>query len=395
MQIKLTKALVEKTNPEKADLFLWDSEVSGFGVKITPKGKRIYVAQYRIAGQSRRITVGKHGVLTFEAAKDKAKTQLAEATLGGDPARAKIDLRHGPTVRELGARYLAEYAALHKKKSSAADDKAMLENLVYPQIGGEKAATVTRAQIAELHHGLKEKPYAANRTIALLGKMFNLAEKWGCRADNTNPCRHIEKFKEAKRKRFLSIDELSRLGAVLSDAEQKETEPPAAIAAIRALLFTGARLSEILTAQHEFYNAELGALILPDSKSGDKTIPLSSAARLIIEAQPVVEGNPFIFPGHRRGQSFVGLSHVWGRIRKTAGIADVRIHDLRHSFASVGAAAGLGLPIIGSLLGRTQASTTQRYAHLANDPLKAATELIGNRIDEAMKAEPKKIRRVK
>jgi integrase len=395
MQIKLTKSVVEKTEPEKSDLYLWDFDTPGFGVKVTPKGKRIYVAQYRISGRSRRMTIGRHGILTFEKAKEEAKTKLAEATLGADPAAIKMDLRHGPTVKELGARYVAEHAEVKKKKSSADDDRKMLENHIYPKIGNEKASTITRAHIAELHHQLKDKPYAANRMLSLLSKMFSLAEQWGYRIDNTNPCRHIQKYKEDKRKRYLSGDELSSLGATLCDAEKNETEPPAAIAAIRALLFTGARLSEILTLKHEYVNMEHGALDLPDSKTGFKTIPLSEPARQIIETQPIIEGNDYVFAGHRRGQNLVGLNRIWDRLRKAAGIPDVRIHDLRHSYASVGAAAGLGLPIIGALLGHTQASTTERYAHLSNDPLKAATELIGNKIDEAMKAEPKKIRRVK
>jgi integrase len=282
MQIKLTKSIVENTKPESADLFFWDTETPGFGVKITPKGKRVYVAQYRVAGISRRITIAKHGIVTIERAREEAKDRLAQATLGGDPAQAKIDLRRGPTVRELGARYLAEHAEVKKKESSAQDDRQMLSNLVYPQLGNEKAATVTGAQIADLHHSLKEKPYAANRTLSLLSKMFSLAEKWGYRPDNSNPCRHIQKFKEAKRRRFLSTDELGRLGAALANAEKTATEPPEAIAAIRMLIFSGARLSEILTLQWGFVNSELGALVLPDSKTGFKTIPLSGPARQLL-----------------------------------------------------------------------------------------------------------------
>ncbi len=394
MQTKLTKAIVEKTAPQSQDLFLWDSEIPGFGCKITPKGKRVYVAQYRVAGRSRRITIAKHGILTIEKAREAAKERLAEATLGGDPATVKIDLRHSPTVKELGARYLAEHAELKKKQSSVQDDRQMLENLVYPAFGNQKAATISRAQIAELHHSLKDKPYAANRTLSLVSTMFSLAENWGYRPDNSNPCRHVERFKETKRRRFLSADELSRLGAALCDAEQNEAEPSAAIDAIRMLVFTGARVSEILTLHHEYINWEIGALVLPDSKTGFKSVPLNAPAREVLERQPVIEGNPYVFRGARHQQHFAGLGPIWDRIRKAVGIPDVRLHDLRHSYASVGAAAGLGLPIIGALLGHTQASTTQRYAHLANDPLRAATELIGNRIDQAMKATPK-IRRVK
>lgn len=395
MQVKLTKAMVEKTKPGSADLFLWDMETPGFGVKITPRGKRLYVAQYRVAGRTRRITLGQHGILTIEKAREAAKDRLAEATLGADPAAAKIDLRHGPTMKELGIRYLAEHADRKKKTSSAAGDRWLLDKFIYPVLQSEKAATITKAMVAEFHHTLSGRPYIANRAIALLSKMFNLAEKWGYRPDNSNPCRHVEKFKETKRRRFLSTDELSRLGETLTNTEKDKTEPPEAIAAIRLLIFSGARLSEVLTLKWEYINWELGTLLLPDSKTGFKTIPLSAPARQVLEAQPLIEGNPYVFSGHRREQHFVALGHIWNRIRKAAQIPDVRLHDLRHSYASVGAAAGLGLPIIGALLGHTQASTTQRYAHLAQDPLKAAAELISNKIHEAMNEDKKRIRRVK
>lgn len=395
MQVKLTKKIVEDTDPKPIDLFLWDKETPGFGVKITPKGKRVYVAQYRVAGRSRRVTLGKHGILTIDKAREEAKDRLAQATLGGDPGAEKIDLRHGPTVKELGARYLSEHAEQKKKVSSAKGDRWLLDRVIYPRFQSEKAAMIDSVAIADFHHSLRARPYVANRAIALLSKMFNLAEKWGYRPDNSNPCRHVEKFREQKRRRFLDADELGRLGMILVKTEREETEPPEAIAAIRLLIFTGARLGEILTLKWEHINWELGALVLPDSKTGFKTIALSGPAREVLEALPVIEGNPYVFPGHRREQHFVALGHIWERIRKAAKIPDVRLHDLRHSYASVGAASGLGLPIIGALLGHSDVATTARYAHLQQDPLKAAAELISGKIDKAMKAKPKKLRRVK
>jgi integrase len=199
------------------------------------------------------------------------------------------------------------------------------------------------------------------------------------------PCRHIERYKEQKRRRFLNIEELARLGAALAKAETENSEPPMAIAAIRLLIFTGARLSEILTLKWEYVRWEIGALLLPDSKTGFKAIQLSAPARQLLEAIPVVDGNPHVIIGKKRGQRFVGLQSIWERIRDEAALPDVRLHDLRHSFASVGAAAGLGLPIIGALLGHSDMATTHRYAHLAADPLKAAAELIAGKLNEALK----------
>jgi len=393
VQVKLTKAIVERTKPETADLFLWDTEMPGFGLKITPAGRRVYVAQYRSNGQSRRMTVGRHGVLTIDEARERAKGKLAEATLGGNPAAERQQARHGPTVSDLAERYLAEHATEKKKASSAREDSRLIETIVKPALGGRKAHEITRPDITKLHHDLRQTPYQANRVLALLRKMFNLAEKWGLRPDGTNPCRHVEKYREQKRRRFLSPEELARLGAALQAAGEKE--PPQALAAIRLLLLTGARLGEILTCKWSYVDLEQSALVLPDSKTGFKSIPLSAPAREVIECLPTIEGNPYIIHGHREGGHFVGLQAVWERIRAAAGIPDARLHDLRHSYASVGAAASLGLPVIGALLGHREASTTQRYAHLAADPLKAAADLIAGKIDEALRRQPKKFRRVK
>jgi len=389
MRLELTKKIVEKTKPEASDLFIWDTETPGFGLKITPKGKRIYICQYRVNGRSRRLSLGRHGVITIDQARKAAKEKLGSAALGEDPAA----IRSGATVQELAERYIKEHAQPKKKPSSVKNDEWLLGKIILPKLGKSRVTAITRADVAELHHAFRGRPYIANRSLSLLSKMMNLAEAWGLRPDGSNPCRHIEKFKEQKRRRFLNPEELARLGAALTEAQA--SEPPQALAAIRLLLFTGARLSEILTCEWPYVDLQESALILPDSKTGFKSIALSAPAREIIESLPVIEGNPYIITGHRQGGHFVGLQSVWVRIRKAAKIPDVRLHDLRHSYASVGAAASLGLPIIGALLGHHEASTTQRYAHLQSDPLKAAAELIGEKIDKAMKTKPKKLRRVK
>jgi integrase len=214
--------------------------------------------------------------------------------------------------------------------------------------------------------------------------MFNLAERWGLRSDGSNPCRHVEKFKEKKRERFLSSEELSRLGNVLAKAEQGGKELPSVIMAIRLLILTGARLSEILGLRWEWVDFEQGCLRLPDSKTGAKLIPLSRPAYEILENAPRLVGNPFVIPGAKEGEHLVNLNKPWRRIRKLAGLKNVRLHDLRHSFASVAASSGMGLPMIGALLGHKEVATTQRYAHLANDPLKAAADMVAEKITEAM-----------
>lgn len=394
MRAKITKTLVNELSPGPADFFVWDTELPRFGLKFTPKGRIVYIVQYRAKGRMRRLTIGTHGALTPDKARTLAGLRLGEVAAGSDPAEGLAEEKHGATIKELSKRYLEEHAT-KKKVRSADEDKRLLDVIINPALGSRPLASITQADVAKLHHECRETPYQANRVLALLRKMMNLAEGWGLRPLNSNPCTHVEKFKEEKRRRFLSMEELGRMGAALKDTETEGIEPPQAIASIRLLLFTGARVSEILTLEWPFVNWELGALVLPDSKTGFKTIPLSAPAREILEGLPVIDGNPFVISGIRRGTHFVGLEHIWYRIRERAGLQDVRLHDLRHSYASVGAAAGLGLPIIGALLGHLDQTTTQRYAHLQQDPLKAATELIGTKIEEAMKAEPQKMRRVK
>jgi integrase len=247
-----------------------------------------------------------------------------------------------------------------------------------------KVKAVTRVDIAQLHNAMRQTPGAANRTLALLSKMLNLAEKWGLRLDGTNPCRHVEKYPERKLERFLTADELARLGETLLQAEQTRTELPSALAALRLLLFTGCRLSEILTLRWDYVDLDAKCLRLPDSKTGAKTVYLSEPALEVLNSIERTSGNPFVIAGARPSSHLINLRKPWGRIRAKADLPDVRIHDLRHSFASVAVAGGLSLPTIGALLGHSQPATTHRYAHLAGDPLREATNLIGRRLATAL-----------
>jgi integrase len=234
---------------------------------------------------------------------------------------------------------------------------------------------VTRADISRLHHAHHRTPYAANRTLAILSKMFTLAEKWGERPDGSNPCRHVEKYGEVKRERMLSADEFGRL----AEALRQPGHPPYVVAAIKLLVFTGARLSEVLGLRWEWVDFERGEARLPDSKTGAKTLHLPAPALTVLAELPRVAGNPFVVVGQIKSKHLVNIEKPWRAIRKDAALDNVRIHDLRHAFASVAASSGMGLPIIGKMLGHTQAATTHRYAHLASDPVKAAATLVHDR----------------
>ncbi|MFH0809204.1 MAG: site-specific integrase [Pseudomonadota bacterium] len=387
---KLTKRLIDSLEPVKKDTVLWDAELPGFGLRLWPSGRRVFVVQYRNAqGRTRKVTLGRYGILAPEEARRLAKQILVDVQKGKDPAEQRDADREAPTVAELAERFMAEHAETRQKPRSISENRRFLEQFILPALGGQRVDAVTRADLAKLHHTMRDTPYQANHVRALLSAMFNLAERWGLRPDGSNPVRHVEKFKEYKRERFLSSEELARLGQTLAEAEREGKESPGVIHALRLLTLTGCRRSEILTLKWEHVDFEHGLLRLPDSKTGAKTIPLAAPALEMLATIPRLMGNPHVILGHKTGAHLVNLNGPWQRLRTKAALPEVRIHDLRHSFASVGAAAGLGLPIIGKLLGHTQAQTTHRYAHLATDPLKAAADVIAGKIAEAMKAKPK------
>jgi integrase len=382
---KLTVRTVSTAKPQDRDIFLWDDQIPGFGLRVKPSGVRSFFVQYRNRhNQSRRHTIGRFGILAPEEAREKAKRLLANIRDGADPARDREEARQAPSTADLALRYLEEHARPKKRPGSVRTDEINIRLHVLPSLGRTKVAAVTRANISKLHHAMRKTPGAANRVLALMSKMFNLAEKWGLRPDGSNPCRHVERYKECKMERFLSPEELGRLGTVLAEAERTATELPSVIAAIRLLTFTGARLGEILDLKWEHVDFESACLRLPDSKTGAKVIHLSAPTLEVLSGIQRTEGNPWVVAGRDPGKPLVNLRKPWYRIREAAGLDDVRLHDLRHSFASVAVAGGLSLPMIGALLGHSQPATTQRYAHLAADPLKQATDLIGERILAAM-----------
>ena len=388
MKAKITKRSVESIEPNTRDQFIWDTEMKGFGCKITPKGARVYVVQYSHGGRSRRYTLGRHGEgMTPDQARRKAASVRGLVADGADPAATRAEDRAAPNLAEFAERYLTEHAAVKKKPLSQAADESNLRNHILPALGRLKLTDITRADVARFHQAMKDKPGGANRCLALLSKIFNLAEKWGLRPDGTNPTRHTDKYPERKIERFLSSEELARLGAVLAKAEDSG-EHPSAVAAIRLLVFTGCRRNEILELQWGHVDFEINCLRLSDSKTGSKLVPLGAPALELLAGLPKAEDNPYVLPGTTPGKHFVGLQKAWQRLRGQAELSDVRLHDLRHSFASVAAGMGESLVLIGSLLGHTDMATTARYAHLAIDPRRAAADRIAGRIASAMEPTP-------
>jgi len=382
---KLTKRSVEALRVQATNYIAFDAELPGFGVRIMPSGKRFFLVQYRRHGRTRRVMLGQFGPLTAEVARRRALMLLAQARSGGsDPAAERDALRQSLTVEQLGARFLKEHVAVRCKPTTQSEYRRSVELFVDPFLGKQRIRSVTTADVAELHGSLSYIPYQANRTLGVLSKMMSLAEIWGLRDRHSNPCEDIQRYPEHKRERFLSLKEVKALGRALDAAESDGSEGKYACTAFRLLLLTGCRLSEIQRLRWEHVYLDEGELRLPNSKTGAKTVHLGAAAIALLRSLPRVEKNPFVIAGKNSGWYLTDLQRPWRRIRSVAVLNEVRIHDLRHTFASGGLAVGEGLSMIGKLLGHTQVQTTARYAHLAADPVKQAADKIAERLAGAL-----------
>lgn len=383
---KITARLIDAIEPENKDIIIRDSELKGFICKITPKGKKVYMLYYRTKdGRERKPAIGNHGHITCYQAREIAICWLGEVAKGNDPSLERQTQKIQITIADLANRYLEEYASIYKKPRSIEHDKYLLSSYIIPALGKIKINSLTHKDIVDLHYNMKEISTTANRCISLLSKMLTLAEKWRLRADASSLCKHIDKYPENKREKFLSIEEIERLSSILKEALIYRIELPSSITAIRLLLLTGCRLSEILTLKWEYIDKAHHRINFPDSKTGKKTVYISPYAMEVLDSIERKKGNPYVIYGTIEGKHLVNLQKAWRRLRKRARLEDVRIHDLRHSFASIGAASGLSLPIIGALLGHTQTQTTARYAHLIGDPLKEAASLIGEKMKTIVK----------
>lgn len=379
MKAKLTVRSVEAMKPEAKDVVLWDSELAGFGCKLTPAGKRSYFLYYRTKdGQQRRPTIGAHGPMKPEAARAIARAWLADVAQGRDPSLSRAQDKAAPTFDTLCDRYLSDHADVRKKASSAEGDKRLIRLHLRPALGSKKLAAITRADVAGLHHKLRATPYEANRVLALASKMFALSERWGMRADGSNPAKNIDRYREEKRERYLTSAEVARLWQVLNSDAAAAKASPAAIAAVKLLMLTGRRLNEVLGLKWAWVDLDAKVLRLPDTKNGALLVSLADAAVAVLaELKENAGDHAYVIPGAVKGKPLVNLQKPWRALRALAGLDDVRIHDLRHTFASIGAGMGMSLHMLGRLLGHTQAATTSRYAHLAQDPVRTAADAIG------------------
>ncbi len=387
--VKLSKRTIDALPKAEKDTFVWDDELKNFGLRISPSGRKTFLVQYRSKGRTRRVKIGLYGTLTADEARAQARRILGEVAHGLDPADDIAKDRRAPTVADVCDRFLREHATIRCKASTAAEYRRLVEREVKPLFGSRRITDVTRPDISKLQYDMRERPFQANRLLALLSKMFNLCELWGLRPDGSNPCRLVPKYRETPRERFLSPEEIATVGRILDKMQAEGSETKAACDAIRLLILTGCRLGEIQTLKWEYVKPPY--FMLPDSKTGARRIPFSQEVQAVLDTIERVPGNPYVLVGFKEGQYLADVRHPWGRIREKAGIGPVRVHDLRHTYASNALANGVpldanGVPldVVGKLLGHTQYQTTMRYAHLADSHLHDAAAQVAKGIGAAL-----------
>ncbi len=376
---KLTKRVVDRLSVHGKDTVFWDRDLPGFGVRVYPSGRKVYVVQSRAGGKSRRATVGRHGAIAPDRARKEAARLIARIKAGQPLAEAAPEAP--PTVADLAGRYLREHVAMHCKPNTVKHYGLMVRKHIVPGLGELRVSEARRKHILEFQYGLSDMPTVANRCVDILVKMFNLAELWEMRPPGRNPCRSVRRYKvNGRKERFLTPQELARLGRTLDIAPAERLASRHAAAAIRLLILTGCRRNEIMGLAWDDLDFEAGEMRLADSKTGARIVPLPPAAVDVLKDLPRVAGNPWVFPGKRKGTHQVNINDSWNRVRERAGLDGVRLHDLRHTFASRALAIGEGLPMIGELLGHRKIDTTARYAHLARESIQASTAKVAESI---------------
>ena len=380
LRTEITLDIVERLQPGAT---VWDTKVTGFCVRCQKKSK-VYGLKYRVNGRQRYYTIGKHGApFTARSARDTAKVLLAEIAKGNDPSGNKQARKVMPTMEQVARIFMEEHGP-HLAERSAAEYQRVFDKLITPKLGKLLVSDVTYDDIAKLHHSLRSKPVAANRVLAILSKLFNTCEFWQLRPEHSNPCRHVKKYPETPRTRMLTAAEIGRLGIAFNEYDGS----PYIVAALKLLMFTGARKNEILKLRWSDINFELGEARISEHKTsrakGAKTIQLPPPAIDVLRSIGRIDGNEFVIVGGVVGASLVNLQKPWNSIRGAAGLADVRLHDLRHCFGGVAASSGTSLQMIGKMLGQSQPQTTMRYAHLLPDPVKSAAAAVAGTIAQSL-----------
>ncbi len=380
--IRLTKRSVEALRAPDKDTLFWDRDLAGFGVRVHPSGRKVYVVQSRGPHGSKRVSLGCHGEITADAARKRAATVIGRIKRGED---LETEPKGPFTVESLAERFLRVYVAVHCKPGTVRLYRNALKNQILPALGARAVESIGTGDAIALHRRLHATPHQANQAIRVFSRMMTLAQDWELYLEDTNPCRSVKMYKVPARERFLSREEFRRLGRVLNEAESDGSVGSGAIAAVRLLVLTGCRRSEILSLRWDDVDRTAGVLRLRDSKTGPRSVPLTRAVAAVLErlpraAVPRTAGSEKVIAGERFGGGRSRFHQHWKTIRERAGLNDVRLHDLRHSYASWALGVGENLQTIGRLLGHRKIGTTARYAHLVRDAEQAAAGRVGRSI---------------
>lgn len=389
---KLTQSMIDRLEYQgerNSRFVVWDSSISGLGVRVFPSGRKSYVLSYRHHGRKRLMTVGTHGVDTLKQAQTRARQELGKLASDTDPLAQKRKDAQGDTVKALCLAYMERHAKPNKKSWS--DDEAMIAHWITPAWGTLKAKAITRDDVAALHRKIgatinkktgKPKTTLANRVLALISKMWELAELWGYVPEGSpNPTRKIQRFRETKRDRFVSHTEFPLLAASIGEEPNESAKN-----ALWLYLLTGLRKSELLSLEWASVDLDRREIRLADTKATRVFyLPLSAPAVDILSSIPRLVGNPYVLTGRLPGKHLMNVDKSWRRVRKAAGLEDVRLHDLRRTVGSWLAQDGNSLPLIGRVLNHSNSSTTQIYARFTDDSGRKALDEHGRQIIERSK----------
>ena len=405
VKINITEKTVKALKaPDSGNQIYYDREVRGLGVRITSNGAVSFILNYSLGGRERRYTIARYPEKSAIWARAEALRLRSKVHDGIDPLEERQKTYSEPTVHDLAHDYLERHARPHKRRGSVRNDEQMLNNIVLPKLGDLRVSRVGRRDVEKLHASLKATPYHANRVLSLLSKMFSLCHEWGWRADT--PTKGIPRFHEDKRELWLTTEQLENLKRALAEYPDQN-----AADALRLLILTGAREGEVLSAEWEQFDLKRGVWTKPSHHTKQKKIehvPLSRVALDVLTRMEKAKTGPYLFPGRLHNGHRVTLRRCWVQVLKAAGLATeeriqgkrrvlvryrprVRIHDLRHTYASHLVSAGQSLHIVGKLLGHTQPQTTHRYAHLADGALRDATNQFSG-IFESRQAEKQRHR---
>ena len=373
--LRLTKRIVDRLKADGKDAIFWDADLAGFGVRVHTTGRKLYIVQSRGPAGLKRVTLGRVGTKTVDVRRREAAEVIDRIKRGEDPKPAPE-----PTVADLAERCLKNHVEVRCKPGTAKNYRMALQNHILPALGKKALKDIEPEDVAALHHKLRDTPSAANLAVWVLSRMFVLAEAWEMAPPGGNPCRHVRYYRETSRERFLTPEEFRHLGAALKRVEAEGSMMPSAIAAVRLLMLTGCRSDEILSLKWDDVDRTARVLRLRDAKTGPRMVPLTGQALKVLDGIERAEGVPWVFRGAKPGSRLACLSHHWRRIRRETGLHDVRVHDLRHSYASRALALGESLSVIGRLLGHARVGTTAKYSHLVRDAEKVAAARTGDSI---------------